>query len=100
MAGIGYDVDDEKNMLMPLDSLRAELPIEPRKRYIYLFEAENGPVLNVPLTIDHTGVFFKRHGVGNQYICGLNQKEVRFKVHKNLLNIIFFFSFEIRNLSQ
>ncbi len=31
--------------------------------------------MNVPLTIDHSGVFFKRHGLSNYYICGLNQNE-------------------------
>ena len=71
LAGIGVDNGNEES-----ESLNIGLPVEPRKRYIYLFEAKDGPVLNVPLTIDHTGVFFRRHGIGNQYVCGLNQTEV------------------------
>lgn len=51
------------------------LPVEPRKRYIYMFYAKDGPILNVPLTIDHTGVFIRRQGLSNYYFCGLNQKE-------------------------
>lgn len=54
-----------------------ELPVEPRKRYIYMFYAKNGPILNVPLTIDHTGVFIRRQGLSNYYFCGLNQSEDR-----------------------
>ena len=40
-----------------------------------MFYSENGPILNVPLVIDHTGVFFRRHQLSNHYICGLNQSE-------------------------
>lgn len=40
-----------------------------------MFYAENGPILNVPLTIDHSGVFFRRQGLSNYYFCGLNQRE-------------------------
>jgi FAD-dependent oxidoreductase domain-containing protein 1 len=54
--------------------LNVPLPVEARKRYIYLFYAEQGPILRLPLTIDHTGVFIRRHGLGNYYLCGLNQK--------------------------
>ena len=57
-----------------LSSQMNDLPVEPRKRYIFMFYAENGPILNVPLTIDHTGVFFRRHGLSNYYFCGLNQR--------------------------
>jgi len=56
-------------------SMSVSLPVEPRKRYIYTFYAEEGPILNVPLTIDPSGVFIRRHGLSNYYLCGLNQKE-------------------------
>jgi FAD-dependent oxidoreductase domain-containing protein 1 len=68
LAGIG-----QENPNMP--GLSIGLPVEPRKRYIYLFYAPTGPVLNVPLTIDPSGVFFKRHGLSNYYVCGRNQTE-------------------------
>jgi len=35
--------------------LSVGLPVEPRKRYVFQFHAENGPLLNVPFTVDHTG---------------------------------------------
>ena len=35
--------------------LSVGLPVEPRKRYVYQFEAEQGPLLNVPLTVDASG---------------------------------------------
>ncbi|CAF0803240.1 unnamed protein product [Brachionus calyciflorus] len=54
-------------------SQMSDLPVEPRKRYIFMFYAENGPILNVPLTIDQSGVFFRRQGLSNYYFCGLNQ---------------------------
>lgn len=55
--------------------LAVGLPVEPRKRYIFMFYAENGPILKVPLTIDYTGVFIRRQGLSNFYFCGLNQSQ-------------------------
>ena len=52
--------------------MSVSLPVEARKRYIYLFHAPNGPILNVPLTIDPSGVFFKRFSLANYYLAGLN----------------------------
>jgi FAD-dependent oxidoreductase domain-containing protein 1 len=66
LAGIGQEYSDFNEMSIGL-------PVEPRKRYIYMFYAENGPILNVPLTIDHSGVFFRRQGLSNYYFCGKNQ---------------------------
>jgi hypothetical protein len=51
MAGIGVDEDpnnpnrEEKNL-----AFSVSLPVEARKRYIYMFYAEKGPILNLPLT--------------------------------------------------
>lgn len=70
LAGIGSVGLNEK-----VTPLIVSLPVEARKRYIYMFYAENGPILNVPLTIDYSGVFFRRHSLSNYYICGLNQNE-------------------------
>lgn len=74
LAGIG--VSDEDDDDLPGNTFSVALPVEPRKRYIYMIHAENGPILNVPLTIDSTGVFFRRHNLTNHYLCGLNQDEV------------------------
>ncbi|XP_011506222.1 PREDICTED: FAD-dependent oxidoreductase domain-containing protein 1-like [Ceratosolen solmsi marchali] len=65
MAKIGYDKD----------MLSVPLPVEPRKRYVYCFHAPSGPGLNIPLTIDPTGTYFRREGLANYYICGLSPEE-------------------------
>jgi FAD-dependent oxidoreductase domain-containing protein 1 len=72
MAGIGVAYDEADTMD---NSLRAALPVEKRKRYIYMIKATNGPLINCPLTIDSSGVFFRRHDLSNVYLCGLNQDE-------------------------
>lgn len=48
----------------------AALPVEPRKRYVYCFHCPDGPGLNTPLTIDPNHVYFRREGLGGNYICG------------------------------
>jgi FAD-dependent oxidoreductase domain-containing protein 1 len=76
MAGIGVapsSVDLASPEFTEAEGMSIDLPVEPRKRYIYMFYAENGPIVKVPLTIDPSGVFFKRHGLSNYYVCGRNQ---------------------------
>ncbi|XP_056399967.1 FAD-dependent oxidoreductase domain-containing protein 1 [Hyla sarda] len=51
------------------------LPIEPRKRYIYTFHCPNGPGLDCPLMIDSSGAYFRREGLGGNYIGGLSPPE-------------------------
>ncbi|XP_023246545.1 FAD-dependent oxidoreductase domain-containing protein 1 [Copidosoma floridanum] len=55
--------------------LSIPLPIEPRKRYVYCFHAPDGPGLNTPMTIDPSGMYFRREGLNNNYICGLSPEE-------------------------
>lgn len=52
--------------------LSMPLPVEPRKRYVYTFktQGENCPGLNTPLTIDPTSTYFRRDGLGGNYIVG------------------------------
>lgn len=52
--------------------LTVPLPVEPRKRYVYVFSCENdlGPGLNTPLTIDPTNVYFRREGLSGLYVGG------------------------------
>ncbi|KAK5646633.1 hypothetical protein RI129_005097 [Pyrocoelia pectoralis] len=53
--------------------LTVPLPVERRKRYVYCFECqENGPGLNTPMTLDYTGLYFRRDGLGGAYITGLS----------------------------
>ncbi|XP_013402283.1 FAD-dependent oxidoreductase domain-containing protein 1 [Lingula anatina] len=46
------------------------LPVEPRKRYVYVFHCPNGPGVDCPLLVDPKGVYFRREGLGGNYICG------------------------------
>lgn len=50
--------------------LSTPLPVEPRKRYVYVFNCENGPGIDMPLTIDPSGTYVRREGLGGKYICG------------------------------
>ncbi|CAG7682933.1 unnamed protein product [Allacma fusca] len=52
--------------------LSVPLPVEPRKRYVYHYHApdKDGPGLNCPMVIDHTGAYFRREGLANYFICG------------------------------
>ena len=85
MIGIGAEkLDSFESFISPLS---VSLPVEARKRYIFKFYAEDGPILNVPLTIDHTGVFFRRDGLSNYYICGLNQDEASEPTNMDLKHI-------------
>ncbi|CAL1675072.1 unnamed protein product [Lasius platythorax] len=50
--------------------LSVPLPVVPRKRYVYCFHCPDGPGLNTPLTIDPSGAYFRRDGLGGNYIGG------------------------------
>lgn len=50
--------------------LSIPLPVEPRKRFVYCFHSPDGPVINLPMTIDPSGTYFRREGLGGNYICG------------------------------
>lgn len=50
-----------------------ELPIEPRKRYSYVFEAENPLDRDLPLTIDPTGIHVRSEGA--YYLAGCTPNE-------------------------
>lgn len=47
------------------------IPVERRKRYIYVVHCPNGPGLDMPFVIDPSGVWCRRDSVnGNIYLCG------------------------------
>uniref|UniRef100_A0A0B7B017 FAD-dependent oxidoreductase domain-containing protein 1 n=1 Tax=Arion vulgaris TaxID=1028688 RepID=A0A0B7B017_9EUPU len=60
MAGIGKGDGD----------LAIPLPIEPRKRSVYVTHCPSGPSLDCPFVIDPSGLFFRREGFGGHYVCG------------------------------
>lgn len=81
LMGIG---SEEHDITSPLS---VGLPVEPRKRYIFQFHAEDGPLLNVPLTVDPSGVWFRRSKKPNTYLCGLNNSAENEPKDMNLRNI-------------
>lgn len=52
--------------------LACPLPVEARKRYVYVFDCQdkNGPGLNCPLVVDPSQTYFRKDGLGGNYICG------------------------------
>lgn len=51
------------------------IPVEPRKRYIYVVHCPDGPGLDTPVLIDYSGVYFRREGLGGSYIAGRSPLE-------------------------
>lgn len=51
------------------------VPVEPRKRYVYVAHCPDGPGLDTPLLIDYSGVYFRREGLGGNYIAGMSPEE-------------------------
>ncbi|KAG8434642.1 hypothetical protein GDO86_012850 [Hymenochirus boettgeri] len=67
LAGIGTG---------PADSIESiKLPVEPKKRYIYVLHCPDGPGLNCPMLIDTSGAYFRREGFGGNYIAGRSPAE-------------------------
>uniref|UniRef100_A0A671PBV5 FAD-dependent oxidoreductase domain-containing protein 1 n=1 Tax=Sinocyclocheilus anshuiensis TaxID=1608454 RepID=A0A671PBV5_9TELE len=67
MLGIG---------LGPKESLSDfPLPVEPRKRFVYVVHCPDGPGLDTPFLIDYSGVYCRREGLGGTYITGMSPEE-------------------------
>ncbi|XP_072283449.1 FAD-dependent oxidoreductase domain-containing protein 1 [Pyxicephalus adspersus] len=67
LAGVGVGNPDTPQGI--------KLPVEPRKRYVYMFNSPNGPGMNCPMLIDSSGAYFRREGFGGNYIGGLSPPE-------------------------
>ncbi|XP_057623345.1 FAD-dependent oxidoreductase domain-containing protein 1 isoform X1 [Chionomys nivalis] len=52
-----------------------KLPVEPRKRYVHLWHCPQGPGLETPLVADISGVYFRREGLGSNYLGGYSPTE-------------------------
>ncbi|KAM3601095.1 uncharacterized protein V6R79_007612 [Siganus canaliculatus] len=60
----------------PKDSIAGiPVPVEPRKRYVYVLNCPDGPGLDTPFVIDYSGVYLRREGIGGNYICGMAPEE-------------------------
>ncbi|EFA03961.2 FAD-dependent oxidoreductase domain-containing protein 1 [Tribolium castaneum] len=56
--------------------LSIPLPIEKRKRFVYKFDCpESPPGINTPMTVDPSGLYFRRHGLGGSFLCGVSLPE-------------------------
>ncbi|XP_017060950.1 FAD-dependent oxidoreductase domain-containing protein 1 [Drosophila ficusphila] len=57
--------------------LRIPLPIDARKRYMYAIssQAQSAPGMTMPMTMDPSGIFIRRDGLGGNYICGQDSTE-------------------------
>lgn len=51
-------------------NLETALPVEPRKRYVYVVHCPDGPGLNFPLVVAPDGVYCRREGLGGNFVCG------------------------------
>uniref|UniRef100_A0A8C5S3E2 FAD-dependent oxidoreductase domain-containing protein 1 n=1 Tax=Laticauda laticaudata TaxID=8630 RepID=A0A8C5S3E2_LATLA len=67
MAGIGAP---SENFLPGV-----KFPVEPKKRYVYVWHCPEGPGLECPFLIDTTGAYFRREGLGSNYLGGLSPTE-------------------------
>lgn len=61
--------------------LSVPLPIEPRKRYVYVYRCDEkkpevASDLNTPLVIDPSGVYFRREGLSGCYLGGRSPESV------------------------
>ncbi|XP_039110831.1 FAD-dependent oxidoreductase domain-containing protein 1 [Hyaena hyaena] len=52
-----------------------KLPVELRKRYVYLWHCPQGPGLETPFVIDPSGTYFRREGLGQNYLGGCSPTE-------------------------
>ncbi|XP_069894390.1 FAD-dependent oxidoreductase domain-containing protein 1 [Dipodomys merriami] len=52
-----------------------KLPVEPRKRYVYVWHCPQGPGLETPLVADVSRVYFRREGLGCNYLGGRSPTE-------------------------
>jgi len=62
-------IDDTDN---PDDVRCVRLPVEPRKRYVYVVHCPDGPGLDCPMLIDPSGLYFRREGLAGLYLVGMS----------------------------
>ncbi|KAJ0062156.1 hypothetical protein NL108_016530, partial [Boleophthalmus pectinirostris] len=67
MLGIGVGPEDSVEGV--------PVPVEPRKRFVYVVHCPDGPGLDTPFLIDYSGVYFRREGLGGNYITGASPLE-------------------------
>ncbi|NXK57106.1 FXRD1 protein, partial [Chauna torquata] len=53
----------------------APFPIQPRKRYVYVWHCPEGPGLECPLLVDTSGAYFRREGIAGNFLGGMSPPE-------------------------
>lgn len=53
-----------------VENLHVPIPVEPRKRYVYVVHCPDGPGLDCPLLIDTSGSYMRREGFGGNFLSG------------------------------
>jgi len=69
LAKIGTDDID------PDDVRTVRLPVERRKRFVYVVHCPDGPGLNCPMVVDTSGFYFRREGLAGHYLVGMSPDE-------------------------
>lgn len=68
MAGIGSKEHPDPRM-------HVELPVRPKKRYVFVLHCPGGPSENVPMIIDPSGFYIRSETQRDTYICGMSPPE-------------------------
>ena len=59
-----------------METIGVDLPVTPRKRYVFVFDCPKGPGRSMPMLVDPRGVYCRPDGNGTQYLCGASPCEV------------------------
>ncbi|XP_078493696.1 FAD-dependent oxidoreductase domain-containing protein 1 [Ciona intestinalis] len=69
LAGVGEGSPEDGKYL------EYELPVERRKRYVYVVHCPDAPMFDFPFLVDPSGAYARRDGFGGKYICGMSPNE-------------------------
>ncbi len=65
------------------DMMHMPIPVEPRKRYVYVVHVPDGPTIDAPFLIDPSGAYFRREGFGGNFVCGISPANVSYSCFKS-----------------
>ncbi|KHN87226.1 FAD-dependent oxidoreductase domain-containing protein 1 [Toxocara canis] len=75
--------------------LAVKLPVEPRKRMVFMVYAPDVPPIDMPALVDPSGVYCLQEEAGNTFICGkLPTKEEDEKINHTNLEVDYDFFYE------